>query len=159
MKRKLPKLGVASNQRAASALTKLPLGALKLAKDAGCPAFRIRGDVDCDALMKWVDAHPEVFQSEDGTVDKQKEEALKIRAERKLKEYKLAEWEGEFIPLETVKQWGADAGSKCKRKVVTLHLIAPTLYGKPVDIIEKLLLEKEDEILKSFQNMGGKMKV
>lgn len=52
MKRK--KLGIAVTMRAAAGRTGLPWEIVQRAKWAGCAAFRPRGDVDCDLLMKWI---------------------------------------------------------------------------------------------------------
>lgn len=151
-------LGRAPNQAAASSKTGLSVDTIRAAKDAGCPAFRIRGDVDCDALVKWISKHPDSLHEDDNAPNKPLEEALKMRAERKLKEYKLAEWQGKYIAIELVKQWGAETGDRLKSIILRLHLHAAELTGQPVERVEQILKDIEDELLSAIQNMGGHLK-
>lgn len=87
----------------AASKTGLEIEIVAAAKDAGCGAFRARGDVDCDALIAWLSEHPEIATSA-GVINRNLEEALKIRADRMLKEHKLEVARRGVIPVDEMKR-------------------------------------------------------
>jgi hypothetical protein len=50
------KLGSAPNMQAAANRTSYPFEMLSEAKNLGCRAFTLRGSVDCDAFIEWLQA-------------------------------------------------------------------------------------------------------
>src|ERR1043166_4699121 len=56
------RIGTAVSMKACAALTGLTFRAVQAAKDAGCPAIKQNGRVDCDALIKWLANHPPVLE-------------------------------------------------------------------------------------------------
>lgn len=50
------KLGSAPNMQAAANRTEYPFEMLSEAKNLGCRAFTLRGSVDCDAFIQWLQA-------------------------------------------------------------------------------------------------------
>jgi hypothetical protein len=104
----LKSLGWAGNARAAASKTKLTLEQVKAAKDAGCPAFHPSGRIECDKLIEWVAANPEIVGL-DGKVDKRLEEALRIRVDRMTRELRFGVLKGRLIDKAIVRQ-GITAG-------------------------------------------------
>lgn len=85
------KLGTAKNMTAAANLTALKEATVQAARDAGCPAFKANGNVNCDELLRYVSEHPDLLNEEEdaGELSKAREEVLRIRADRKMREHKL----------------------------------------------------------------------
>lgn len=96
-------LGTSKNHKAAASLTKLPPHEIKRAVDAGCPAFKKNGSVDCDVLVKWITDNPPAVET-DETLNIHVERAKDIRANRMLKEQKFAEKGKTLLPVELVKR-------------------------------------------------------
>ena len=59
-KQKRTKLGPAPNMQAAANRTGYPFEMLSEAKNLGCSAFTLRGSVDCDAFVEWLEAPDQV---------------------------------------------------------------------------------------------------
>lgn len=116
MKKSKPKkLGAAKTLRAAAGRTGLPPHVIQGAKDAGCPAFRSNGTVDCDELVEFVASQPPSTAT-DSEPDYYVERARDIRANRMLKEQRLAERSKELVPRERLRSaWYRNVIS-CKTK-------------------------------------------
>jgi hypothetical protein len=99
--------GIAPSMAAASALSGITRRALQAAKRAGCPAFHASGRVHLDRLQEWLAENPEVLDAAGDALSKDTELALKTRADRMLREHKLAVLRGEYVTVKQVEAWGA----------------------------------------------------
>jgi len=142
---------------AASAITGLSFRAVQAAKNAGCPAIKQNGRVDCDALIAWLAEQPEVLEQAGETVNHDLELALKTRADRLLREHKLAVLRGEYVRAADVEQWGGELGTAIKGVVLKIHLCAPSVIGLAVADAEARLKEIEDQILEQLHLLNEKL--
>lgn len=97
------KLGIAPTLSAAASVTGLDPDVIAEAKNCACKAFRTRGDVDCDALLNWL-CYGQNLKLVSGAINRTFEEALKARADRKMKEHRLDVAKRETIPVDEVKR-------------------------------------------------------
>jgi hypothetical protein len=148
------KLGWASNAGAASAITGLSTEAIKQARKAGCPACKTSGRIQCDELIEWLAAHPECLEQAGEAVNLQVEKALLTRAERKLREHKLAVANAEYVSVACAEQIGSRLGANIKQVVSTLHLCAPNVVGVSVAEAEARLKEVEDDIMRQLHGLS-----
>lgn len=65
-------------------------------------------------------------------------------------ELKLKIESGAFIPASEAEVVGSKLGEGIRTIVTTLHLLAPSLAGMDVPSIEKMLRQKEDELMASL---------
>jgi phage terminase Nu1 subunit (DNA packaging protein) len=141
------RIGTAVSMKACAALTGLTFRAVQAAKDAGCPAIKQNGRVDCDALIKWLANHPQVLEGAGLQVNSDVEQALKIRADRMLREHKLAVLRGQYVLASDMQKAGAELGMAVRKIVEQIHLAAPTVVGVSVADAEARLKDIEQEIL------------
>jgi hypothetical protein len=151
------RLGITSTFKAAAGLTGLSLRAVQAAKNAGCPAFRQNGRCDCDTLLIWLGSNPHVLESAGETVNRDVELALKTRADRKLREHRLAVLRGEYVSADEVEKWGAALGAAIRKIVTQIHLAAPSVVGVSVPEAEARLKEFEDEILMQLHTLDDQV--
>lgn len=97
------KIGIASSLKAAASKTKLPAHIIQKARSLGSDAFAPNGRIDCDALIEFVATMPETPGTSDAP-DYYVERAKDVRANRLLKEQKLAERSKALIPFEAVRR-------------------------------------------------------
>lgn len=131
---------------AASAVTGLDREIVTAAKDAGCEAFRSRGDVDCDALMEWLEEHPEIA-AQTGVINKVLEEALKVRAQRRMVEHKLDEAKRRVIPVDEVKRTYTRSVMAAKSKLLGCE--------KSIGMKAKMRLKLDEEQLTTLIEIVG----
>ena len=155
-KKRTEKLGIAPTMAAAASITGLAPEIVSAAKEAGCEAFRSRGDVNCDVLMQWLAEHPEIA-AETGVINKPLEEALKIRAERQTKEHKLAELKRKVIPIDEVKRTYTRSVLAAKSKLLSsdkaIGMKAKLRLGITEDQLTKLseiVIEEHREIAREM---------
>lgn len=138
--------------RAAAALTGVNFRTIRRAKNAGCPAIGQSGRVDCDELIRWLARHPEIVSVE-GDVSYEVELALKTRADRQLREHRLAVERGDYVFAEDMRVEGAALGNAIRKVVLQIHLNAPSLAGLELPEIEAQLREIEDDVLRQFNTI------
>lgn len=127
---------------AAAAKTGLSKRTLQTAKKRGCPAFKPRGSVDCDQLLKWLAHHPEVIQGAAESINRDFEITLRARAERQLKEHRLAVLRGDFVLAADVEKWVGEMVSQARRVLGSgPSSLAPLLVGVPIPEAEAILGE------------------
>jgi len=87
---------------------------VKAAQDAGCSAFKNGGRIDCEMLLEFIAKNPKVAGS---SVNIRVEQALKMRAERMLKEQELAKRGGELRPIADIRRAWFRNVIACKTKL------------------------------------------
>src|SRR5262245_30914475 len=97
--KKIQKLGTANSMKSAAAICGISRRAVQAAKNAGCPAVKPSGRVNCDALLEWLAVHPETLSLAGQAISRDEEMVLKIRAERQLKQHALAVKRKEYIAV------------------------------------------------------------
>jgi len=101
-------VGIVDTMRQAVARTGLAAAKVDLAKALGCPAFLKGSRVDCDALVKWVDEHPEIEtapEAEEEAVDIRLKTARAAKAEKDTEraEFELDVVRQKFYPRDQVR--------------------------------------------------------
>lgn len=99
-----PRLGMASNYKAASVITGLPVAAIQAAKDSGCPAWKANGRIDCDALVTWMAEHQDVLAQFSDVPNIEVERALLVKARRLDLEQRTAQRGKTLVEIATVKR-------------------------------------------------------
>jgi hypothetical protein len=92
------------------------------------------------AIRKHLDKHK--------AVNSAKERLLHLQAEKL--EAQLGILRKEFVRASDVVKWGADLGASIRKVISQLHLLAPTLAGLEISVIESRLKGVEDEILQQL---------
>lgn len=83
---------------AAATQTKLSDATIQRARNAACPAFHASGRIDCDQLVEWCAANPEVLEATEAGLDRELEETLRIKADRIWREDRNAIRRKEWMP-------------------------------------------------------------
>src|SRR5690242_16848395 len=97
-------LKIAQSMAAAASELRLPVEVVQNAKNSGCGAFRDGGRIDCDALRAWLDADPTRYQLANGQIDKRVEDALRIRADRQTREFKLQVLKEQYLHVDDIRR-------------------------------------------------------
>lgn len=156
-KKAVSKLGIAPSLKAAASVCGISLRAVQAAKNEGCPAIQPSGRVNCDALMLWIQEHPEALALAGQALSKDEETVLKLRAERLLKEHSLACKRNEFVPVaDAAKAIGDMIGEAKKVLLPGPASLAPQVVGVSIPEAEKLLNEwLHDALSRLSQNPLG----
>lgn len=150
-------VGFAPTMAAAASITGLPPEVISAAKERGCKAFRTRGDVDCDELRRWISENPDVLEIAKD-INIAVEEALKVRADRQLKEHKLAEAKRKVISIDEVKRtytrniFAAKSKLLASEKPIAMacRLRIPKLTDDDVAIIAEEVSRQHRDALRSL---------
>lgn len=90
---------IALNLSAAAARIGQPVMAAKMAKDAGCEAFKPNGRIDLPQLTAWLDRHPEIIEAVKNLPDAKAEKALTLRIDRQRAEVAFERELGSLISV------------------------------------------------------------
>ena len=139
---KTKKIGLAVSLKSAACVTGLSYRAVQAAKAAGCRAIKPSGRVNCDALLEWLASHPEILEASGDKIDRDVEITLRVRADREIREHRLALLRGEYISTHQVEM---DVAAMIQTaKLVLLagpSSLAPQVVGVSVQEAETLLKE------------------
>jgi hypothetical protein len=97
-------LGVAPSLAAAATRMQLRWETLRAAKNSGCKAFKTNNTVDLDLLKEWLASQPDLVDLYEKMPNKETEEAMKTRAERKTKEALYLKVIKDLIPMEQARR-------------------------------------------------------
>lgn len=153
----MKKLGVAPSLTAAANITQYPESVIATAREQGCEAFRANGDTDCDMLKEWLINHPEILEAAAKEVNYSIEEALKMRADRMLKEHKLAEAVRKVIPVDEMKRTltknviAAKSRLQSGEKVIAMKAkMRLNLTDEQVTLLVEMLAAEHIEVMKAL---------
>ena len=100
------KLGTAKNIGAAVSITGLSETLIRLARDKGCQAIRANGNIQCDELIDYIAAKPELRRIAEAIPDYKLEKALDLRESRLLKEQRRLKLAEKLVTAEEViREW------------------------------------------------------
>ena len=130
-KRKNAKLGIAANKTAAAARLGISSATVKAAQQAGCPACKPNGRIDCDALEVWLKDNGASIATDGGAIDYNHERAYKTQVERQIKQVQLARDRGDLIHVDEVRASITRTIAAAKGQFLTLGAsIAPLVMVK-----------------------------
>lgn len=143
-----PTKWIVKNSMAASGVTGIAAEALKAAHAAGCPAFAVNGNVDCDVLIKWLKKNQDVFEIAGARVNERQEKAMTIHVERLQAEHELQMATGKTLPLDGIRRDGTRFVMELKRKAFALPRRLAQVFALETDAIniEQKLNEELGEI-------------
>lgn len=146
-KGKKQKLGIALNMEAAASRTELPRELVEAARNQGCTAFHQSGRIDCDALLDYVAAHPDLIPKKDPNADAPNillEEARLKRVNRQIREEKLLEIRRKVITKSEAGQRLFALGQKQKAIIEGEFKKHPELVARFCKLMRELVQEWQE---------------
>lgn len=118
-------------------------------KEEGNPGHKSDGRYPIKAWQDWVLENGK--KSATKTVTEWRSKLTEMQARRE--EYKLSILKGNHVSRALVDATIAELGVAIKTIVTSLHLLAPSLAGMEAADVEKILREKEDELMLKIHNL------
>lgn len=140
--KKKPKRRLAATMQSAVSITGLSLEVVRNSKKAGCDAFKVNGNVDCDRLIEWLTEHKGILETSGDSPSFELERALKTRAERKLKEHDLELKQRNSIPTTEVRSVLVRSLFAFKKRLMDVSRRCSQSIAAETDVI--LITEKID---------------
>jgi hypothetical protein len=121
----------------------------------GNPGARPNGKYNIAEWKSWRASRSGDFDSPDLDQTQLKAENLLLQNERL--RFQIGVLKREYWPAEQVEIWGGELGAAIRKVVTALHLTAADLADSTVAECEKILKEKEDEILAQLHTLDAVM--
>ena len=99
-----------------------------------------------------------VEEDPDQEIDANRERARNVLLQNERLEFQINVLRKNYVPFETVEDWGAQLGGAVRTEIVRWHAIAPTLAGLSIPEIEARLVEQETELLQKLHLLDGAMR-
>jgi len=109
---------IAATLAVAAARLQLPVELLRTAKHMGCPAMKQNGRVNLPELQQWLAEHPDLVNSSEDMVGVTKENFLRAKADREMREHRLAVLRRDVIPVGEVRLSFTRATIEMKRRLL-----------------------------------------
>lgn len=145
-------LGWASSQvelSTALGVTRKSIG--RWLKMPGNPGARSDGRYNVGEWRSWAESHGHKVDDVDITALK----ARQLILQNDQLEFRIGVMKRSYVPIGEVESAGGMLAAAIRKVVTTLHLSAPTLVGRPVNELEQLLKDREDEILQQLHLLHG----
>ncbi len=116
----MKKIGTAVSMRAAVAKTGIPVEAMSIANGRGCDAFKSNGTVQCDKLIAYFRANPEIIEEVESVPDIKRSKAIIADIRRKSDEIDLELKLGNLVPFDTFRKVIIRAATAARSKLMVI---------------------------------------